>query len=47
MTGHFIAELRKINSNDIELKLIKQIELKNMIMKLFAKSYLKNNKKII
>ncbi len=41
MTGHFIAELKQINTVDIELKLIEQIEVKNIIMKLFAKSYLK------
>lgn len=41
MTGHFIAELRQINTSNMELKLIEQIEVKNIIMKLFAKSYLK------
>lgn len=41
MTGHFIAELKQINTSDMELKLIEQIEVKNIIMKLFAKSYLK------
>lgn len=41
MTGHFIAKLRQINSNDVELKLIEQIEVRNIIMKLLAKSYLK------
>lgn len=47
ITGHFIAELRKINTNEIELKLVEQIKVKNIIMKLFAKAYLKSNKKIM
>lgn len=41
IVGHFIAEINKVNSNDIELRLTEQIEVKNIIMKLFAKSYLK------
>lgn len=41
MKGHFIAELKEINSNETELKLVEQIEANSVIMKLIVKTYLK------
>lgn len=41
LTGHFIATIREIEKDKVEIKMIEDIEVKSFIMRLLAKSYLK------
>lgn len=46
LTGHFIATIREIGKDKIEIKMIENIEVKSFIMRLLAKSYLKKQQEI-